>query len=89
MVRTSRPRPVDLVSPWPRGETSDEAGATAAASAVRLSEVIGERSIRSVAVLCGINHQMLHAALAGEVWPDMYTTARLEHGLESSLWPAQ
>jgi len=36
---------------------------------------------------CELNPQTLHAVLAGEVWPDMYTIAKLEQGLNRRLWP--
>ena len=86
MVRTPRPRPIDLVVPWPDGSASEAAG-TAAATFVRaLNSAIDGRSIRSVAAACGVNHQTIRGVLAGEVWPDMYTVARLEEGLNARLW---
>lgn len=88
LVRTPRPRPVDLVSPWPHGETTDPAGSVADAFASRLQAAVGDRSIRSVVAECHLNHQTVHAILAGEVWPDMYTIAHLESGLRTPLWPA-
>lgn len=88
MVWTARPRPVDLVSPWPHGDTRDPAGLVTASFAQRLLAVMANRSVRSVAVDCQVNHQTIYAILAGEVWPDMYTIASLEAGLRSSLWPA-
>ena len=88
MVRTSRPRPLDLVSEWPTGPPIDAAGAVAAGFARALLVAIDGRSIRSVAVECGLNHQTIRGVLAGEVWPDMYTIARLESGLRTPLWPA-
>jgi hypothetical protein len=38
--------------------------------------------------MCQVNHQTVHAILAGEVWPDMHTIAYLEAGLRTTLWPA-
>ena len=49
---------------------------------------MGERSLRSVAKACGMNHETLRGVLAGQVWPDMLTVARLEAGFAQSLWPA-
>jgi hypothetical protein len=88
MPRNPRPRPVDLVSPWPKGRTSDSAGRVAASFARSLGKAIDERdSVRAAAIECGLNHQTLHAILNGEVWPDMYTIAKLESGLGLQLWP--
>lgn len=87
MVRTSRPRPVDLVAPWPHGATRDPAGRAAAGFAMALRTAMGDRSTGSVAADCGLNHQTLHGILDGVVWPDMYTIAKLEHGLRTRLWP--
>lgn len=75
------------MSPWPHGDTEDLAGLVAAAFAQRLVAVIANRSVRSVAAECQVNHQTIHAILAGEVWPDMYTIAHLEAGLNAALWP--
>ena len=83
-----RPRPADLVSPWPTGRTSDSAGRVAASFARSLRKALGERqSVRAAAAACGLNHQTLHAILDGEVWPHMYTIAKLEEGLGLQLWP--
>lgn len=86
MARTPRLRPVDLVSPWPDGEASDPVGAVAAQFVRSLEAAIGSRSVRSIAIECGLNHQTLRTILLGQVWPDMYTIARLELGLGRSLW---
>ncbi|GAA4909641.1 hypothetical protein GCM10025789_31050 [Tessaracoccus lubricantis] len=35
----------------------------------------------------GVNHAAIGKVLAGASWPDTRTLARLERGLEASLWP--
>lgn len=94
MPRKPRPRPMDLVSPWPKGKASDSVGRVAASFAIALRDAVDKKksdeeqtSVRSVAKDCGLNHQTLNAILSGEVWPDMYTIAKLERGLGVPLWP--
>lgn len=86
MVRTARRRPNEIVDPWPTGTTTDVAGRAAQAFVLELRRVIGEDSIRSIAALCGVNHETIRGILEGRVWPDMYTIAHLEAGLGVSLW---
>lgn len=87
MPRTPRLRPNELVSPWPHGETSDPAGRVAANFVLALRDAVDGESVRYVARQCGVNHQTLRSVLAGDVWPDMQTIARLEFGLGRPLWP--
>lgn len=89
MVRQPRDRPNEVVSPWPNGSTHDPAGIVAQGFAIELRRVIGDRTIRSVGSLCGVNHETVRGILDGRVWPDMRTIALLEAGLMTSLWPRQ
>jgi hypothetical protein len=41
-------------------------------------DVIGDRSIRSVADDAGLSHGTLDAIVAGRVWPDLATIGKLE-----------
>jgi transcriptional regulator with XRE-family HTH domain len=87
MVRRARERPNEVVSPWPDGEALEHSGLVAKAFAVELRRAIGDRTVRSVASACGVNHETIRAILDGRVWPDMHTIARLEAGLGIPLWP--
>ncbi|MCU1445499.1 MAG: hypothetical protein JWP54_1157 [Cryobacterium sp.] len=57
--------------------------------AANLRLAIGERSIRSAADACGMNHATLIGILDGRAWPDMETIAKLEGGLDAALWPGR
>lgn len=87
VVRTARKRPNEIVVPWPNGVTTDVAGRAAQAFALELRRLIGDDSIRSIAALCGVNHETVRGILEGRVWPDMHTVAHLEDGLDFPLWP--
>lgn len=75
------------MSPWPYGEAADHAGEVARTFALNLREAVGNRTLRTVAIECDVNHETVRAILEGRVWPDMRTIAHLEHGLRVSLWP--
>lgn len=36
-----------------------------------------------------MDHSTILAILQGRTWPDLYTVARLEQGLEADLWPGR
>ena len=55
--------------------------------AVRLADAIGDRSIREVARLTGLDHTTIAGVLAGAHWPDLITLAKCEQALEVRLWP--
>lgn len=82
-----RPAPRTGLPGWPNTPSTDPA-----VEAIRLLvhatlTVTGDRSIREVARLCGINHAALAKILNGETWPDARTVALLESGLKQRLWP--
>ncbi|UWD79223.1 helix-turn-helix domain-containing protein [Curtobacterium flaccumfaciens] len=84
----ARPRPVDLApAPWPTKMSPDPVGEIARQFAVRLRAALGERSIRSASADAGVNHATVIRILAGEVWPDLGTIAKLELSLGAELWP--
>ncbi|MEZ5272920.1 MAG: helix-turn-helix transcriptional regulator [Ilumatobacteraceae bacterium] len=56
--------------------------------AVRLRTAIGEHGIRETARTTGIAHPVLSRILNGTGWADTHTLARLEHTLNTALWPA-
>ncbi|WP_208324041.1 helix-turn-helix transcriptional regulator [Diaminobutyricimonas sp. TR449] len=55
--------------------------------AVNLRDAIGDRSLREIARLSGVDRTTIAVVLAGEAWPDVATLARLEVALERPLWP--
>ncbi|MEJ3404592.1 hypothetical protein WDJ51_07605 [Rathayibacter sp. YIM 133350] len=89
MPRAQRPSPAELATGWPDLASSDPSAEVARRFARRLRAAIGERSIRSVAVLSDVNHATVLAILAGRAWPDLYTISKLERGLQADLWPGR
>jgi len=84
-----RLKPNELVAAWPDGPASDAIGEVARVFAGNLRRAIGEKSIRSAAEVCGMNHATLIGILEGRAWPDMETIAKLERGLDAALWPGR
>ena len=66
---------------------ADPIGEVARQLAVNLRAAIGSRSLRAAAEAAGVDHSTIMAILQGRTWPDLYTLARLEQGLEADLWP--
>jgi hypothetical protein len=88
MGRTARAKPAALApAPWPDVPSVDPIGEVARRFAVNVRQAVGTRSIRSVADASGVTHTTLLSVLAGQVWPDLETIAKLERGLEAQLWP--
>ena len=88
MDKPSRALPKELAGePWPDVTSSDPLGEVARQFVVNVRDAIGERSIRSIAAAAGMSHGTLLNVLAGRVWPDLYTIARLEATLDVALWP--
>ena len=61
-------------------------GESARQFALRLRDVIGERSLRSVAREAGVDHKTLSGILAGQTWADLETISKLEYSLGEMLW---
>lgn len=61
-------------------------GEAARLLALRLRDVIGERSLRSVARDTGVDHKTLSGILDGRTWADLETIAKLEYALGEMLW---
>jgi len=90
MARQPRANPVELADPpWPEQPSTDPLGEVARQFVLNVRAAIGDRSIRSVAAAAGMSHATLLNVLAGRVWPDLYTIARLEAALQTGLWPRQ
>lgn len=89
MPRPQRAKPCELSPDWPDAACDDAIAEVARLFALRLKEAIGGRSLRSAAVLTGVDHASISGIIAGRTWPDLATIARLERGLEANLWPAR
>jgi hypothetical protein len=89
MARTHRDQPRQLTSAWPDVPSEDPVGEVARQLALNLQTAIGDRSLRSIASLCGVTHVTIAAILAGKIWPDTATLARLELGIDADLWPGK
>lgn len=86
MARTARKRPNELTPDWPSVESDVPSGESARQLALRLREVIGQRSLRSVARDAGVDHKTLSGILDGQTWADLETISKLEYTLGEMLW---
>lgn len=75
--------------PWPDVPSDDPLAELARRFVLTLREAMDGRSVNSVAIAAGMHHQTLLNVLAGKVWPDFATIARLEMTLQTSLWPGR
>jgi hypothetical protein len=83
-----RERPFELApAPWPEKPADDPVAELARRFALNLAAAVGASSLRAVSRLTGVGHNTLASILAGKVWPDFSTIARLEIGLQAPLWP--
>ena len=74
---------------WPDGTTDDPAARAAAAFVSRLRTAAAGRSYRQLEAVTGVDHTAIAKTLAGATWPDLATIAKLEHGLDTDLWPGR
>jgi transcriptional regulator with XRE-family HTH domain len=72
---------------WPERSSVDPIAERARQLALNLREAIGQRSVREIASITGVDRATIGAVLQGKSWPDIVTLAKLEHEL-GSLWPA-
>lgn len=87
MARPKRDAP-KLSSPnWPSEACTDPIAEVLRQIAVNLRRAIGGQSVRSAAETARVDHSVVHDLLAGNSWPEVSTVARLEIGLNTSLWP--
>jgi len=83
-----RERPFELApGPWPETPSPDPIAELARRFSINLAAAIGDASIRSVSRETEVPHNTVASILAGRVWPDFVTIARLEIGLKTPLWP--
>ena len=81
-----RALPAELCENWPEVPCADPVADKARKLVLNLRAAIGERSIREVATMAGVDRATIGAVLQGKSWPDIVTLAKLEHQL-GSLWP--
>lgn len=81
MSDSKRARPAELTKSWPDSASSDAAGEVARLMVLNLRAAMGATSIRGVARAAGLNEATVRKVLAGEVWPDVRSVARLEEAL--------
>lgn len=89
MSRPARPSPNELAPGWPNLKSSDQVGEIARLFAANLKAAIGDNSLRAIALRTGVDHSTIQSILQGRVWPDVYTLAKLEIGLDADLWPSR
>ncbi|MDR7253379.1 hypothetical protein J2X46_002364 [Nocardioides sp. BE266] len=88
MVRKEpTPKPAELVNDWPHGDAVDPLAEVARLVALRVTEAMDGRSLRSVGQLTSVDFTALSDLLNGRSWPSALTIARLERGLDADLWP--
>lgn len=87
MPRPRRPAPADTVDDWPDTPSPLPETETARHVAVNLRAAIDGISLRQARQLTGVDHSTISDICNGRVWPDLHTLARLEHGLNTRLWP--
>lgn len=85
--RPVRLTPRALCADWPRVTSTDVVGEVARKFAVNVLAAIGERSLRDIEMVTGVDHSAIAKVLAGESWPDLATIAKLEIGMNVRLWP--
>jgi hypothetical protein len=88
VIRPRRAAPVDLVVGWPGTPSHQPEAETARQVAVNLRTALAGMSLRRAKALTGVDHTTIADICNGRVWPDLHTLARLEHGLDTRLWPA-
>ena len=88
MARSPSPTPRTLYPDWPTEPVPDPDHEKIRQAMVKAAELVHERysSVREAARKFNMNHTVLNAALTGRSWPSMATLARMENGLDSSLW---
>jgi transcriptional regulator with XRE-family HTH domain len=85
-----RARPFELApGPWPENASPDPVAELARRFSLNLAAAIGDESLRAVSRSTGVGHNTLASILAGRIWPDFSTIAKLELGLHVPLWPGK
>lgn len=83
--RPARDLPADLCADWPNKPSDDPVAEQARLLVLNLRTTMGERSIRQIATITGVDRATIGAMLLGKSWPDIVTLTKLELGL-GPLW---
>lgn len=86
MVRPPSHSPAERATNWPEQASSDPGVEAARLFVLALRSAIGDRSIRSVARLAGLDEGTVRRTLSGQTWPDIRTIALLELALGVPLY---
>lgn len=89
MDSTLRPTPSRGSSRWPDEPMENPQQEVARRLALNLTAAIGDRSIRSVALDAGLDPRTVSRVIAGTIWCDILTLAKLEEYLDVALWPGR
>ena len=87
MTNRPRPAPADLAEGWPSRPSDDPDAEVARRFVLNLRDGLGENSVRSVARAANLSEGTIRTIVAGSVWPDLRTIARLERALGRALYP--
>lgn len=87
MSRVSRPTPADLTPGWPESPSPDYAAEIARQLAQNLKVSLGKRSVRSAVEGAEVDEATVRRILAGSIWTDLRTIARLEYALGARIYP--
>lgn len=89
MPRPVRAAPRTHSPDWPDVACDDSVAEVARLLALRVREALEGRSLREAWRLTGVDHTTIGDVIAGRVWADVATLARLEAGLGADLWPGR
>ena len=87
MSRPTREPPRTFSRGWPEIECEDHLAEKARLLALNIKAITDRDGIRTVARATGVAHSILSRIINGEAWADTHTVARLEHTLNTPLWP--
>jgi len=87
MARPTRPPPNAYGDTWPDAACTDPAAETARQFAINLTKAIDGRSLRTIGELTDVDYSAISRILNGDTWADLSTVARLEHGLNTAIYP--
>jgi hypothetical protein len=89
VARPRRDPPNTSTEDWENTPCDDPVAEVIRQVAVNLRAEIGGRSLRSVAKETGVPHAVISTLLSGSGWLEAATIARLEIGMNATLWPVQ
>jgi hypothetical protein len=89
MSNSQRLPPNQLSPEWPNVTSTDPIGEVARQFALNLRKAMGDRTLREAADVTGVDYSTIATILNGRSWPDLFTMAKLERGLDADLWPGR